>query len=130
MGTTYSIDCTKRDHGELVTWRCEGGYIALDVPTAFVTGVRRDIELRELVGLMLLQLERINPGIMKSILGAEYSGDRSDDERLVKLACVDMSPQVSRGMGTTNKQLYGSNRYALRRVREKRSCPRYGDICG
>lgn len=94
---TDSIDRMKRDHGELTTWRCEGGYIALDVPTAFVTsiarevGARHDIELRHLTGLMLPQLERIPPQIMQSTLGSEYAGNRGDYQRLVLMACRELS---------------------------------------
>lgn len=94
---TDSIDRLKRDHGELITWRCNGGYIALDVPTAFVTSIahaandaRRDIELRTLTGLLLPQLERIAPSIMQGVLGAEYGGNRGDYERLVAMACGDL----------------------------------------
>jgi|TARA_R100001039_G_C1848038_1_gene108145 hypothetical protein len=94
---TDSIEKLKRDHGELATWRCEGGYIALDVPTAFVTsivrevGARHDIELRHLTGLMLPQLERIPPQIMQSTLGSEYAGNRGDYQRLVLMACRELS---------------------------------------
>lgn len=92
-----SIDRLKRDHGELVTWRCQGGYIALDVPTAFITSIataandaRRDIELRTLTGLLLPQLERIPPQLMQHALGSEYAGNRGDYERLVAMACRDL----------------------------------------
>ncbi|MDK9689191.1 hypothetical protein [Halomonas sp. LC1] len=91
-----SIEKLQRDHGELVTWRCPGGYIALDVPTAFVTsisrayGAKRDIELRQLTGLLLPQLERIAPSIMQGVLGGEYVGNRGDYERLVAIACRDL----------------------------------------
>lgn len=94
---TDSIEKLKRDHGELATWRCEGGYIALDVPTAFITSIanaandaRRDIELRTLTGLMLPQLERIPPQLMQHALGSEYAGNRGDYERLVAIACRDL----------------------------------------
>lgn len=94
---TDSIDQLKRDHGELTTWRCDGGYIALDVPTAFVTSIenaandaRRDIELRTLTGLLLPQLERVAPNIMQGVLGADYAGNRGDYERLVALACREL----------------------------------------
>tara|TARA_R100001039_G_C1846434_1_gene106647 strand:+ start:62 stop:595 length:534 start_codon:yes stop_codon:yes gene_type:complete len=96
---TDSIAKLKRDHGELATWRCEGGYIALDVPTAFITSIanaandaRRDIELRTLTGLLLPQLERIAPSIMQGVLGAKYAGNRGDYERLVALAVDDLRP--------------------------------------
>lgn len=91
-----SIDKMRRDYGELVTWRCDGGYIALDVPTAFVTsigrayGAKRDIELRLLTGLLLPQLERIAPSLMQHALGSEYAGNRGDYERLVALACQEL----------------------------------------
>lgn len=91
-----SIDKLRRDHGELVTWRCPGGYIALDVPTAFVTsigrayGAKRDIELRLLTGLLLPQLERIPRQLMQHALGSEYAGNRGDYERLVAIACRDL----------------------------------------
>lgn len=94
---TDSIERLKRDHGELTTWRCDGGYIALEVPTAFVTSIenaandaRRDIELRTLTGLLLPQLERIAPSIMQGVLGGEYAGNRGDYERLVAIACRDL----------------------------------------
>lgn len=94
---TDSIEKLKRDHGELETWRCEGGYIALEVPTAFITSIanaandaRRDIELRTLTGLLLPQLERIAPSILQGVLGAEYAGNRGDYERLVAMACRDL----------------------------------------
>lgn len=94
---TDSIEKLKRDHGELATWRCPGGYIALDVPTAFVTSIataandaRRDIELRTLTGLMLPQLERIAPSLMQHALGSDYAGNRGDYERLVALACQEL----------------------------------------
>jgi len=94
---TDSIEKLKRDHGELATWRCEGGYIALDVPTAFITSIataandaRRDIELRTLTGLLLPQLERITPSILQGALGAEYAGNRGDYERLVAMVCRDL----------------------------------------
>ncbi|PTB98945.1 hypothetical protein C9993_05605 [Marinobacter sp. Z-F4-2] len=96
---TSSIEKLKRDHGELATWRCPGGYIALDVPTAFVTsigrahGAKRDIELRLLTGLLLPQLERIAPSIMQGVLGAKYAGNRGDYERLVAIAVDDLRPQ-------------------------------------
>lgn len=91
-----SIEKLKRDHGELVTWRCPGGYIALSVPTAFVTsisrayGAKRDIELRLLTGLLLPQLERIAPSLMQHALGSEYAGNRGDYERLAAIACRDL----------------------------------------
>ena len=91
-----SIDKLRRDHGELVTWRCPGGYIALSVPTAFVTsiaradGAKRDIEVRLLTGLLLPQLERIVPSLMRHTLGSEYAGDRGDYQRLVALACDEL----------------------------------------
>lgn len=94
---TDSIEKLKRDHGELATWRCKGGYIALDVPTAFVTsigrayGAKRDIELRQLTGLMLPQLERIAPSLMQHALGSEYTGSRGDNQRLVALACRELA---------------------------------------
>lgn len=94
---TDSIEKLKRDHGELETWRCEGGYIALDVPTALIASIanaandaRRDIELRTLTGLLLPQLERIAPSILQGVLGAEYAGNRGDYERLVAMACRDL----------------------------------------
>ncbi|RUR32746.1 hypothetical protein ELY33_05035 [Vreelandella andesensis] len=91
-----SIAKLKRDHGELATWRCDGGYIALDVPTVFVAsvsrayGAKRDIELRTLTGLLLPQLERIAPSILKGVLGAKYAGNRGDYERLVLVACCEL----------------------------------------
>lgn len=92
-----SIDKLKHEHGELATWRCPGGYIALDVPTAFITSIataandaRRDIELRTLTGLLLPQLERIAPSILKGVLGAKYTGNRGDYERLVVMACSEL----------------------------------------
>ncbi|MGO2383074.1 hypothetical protein ACT3OH_19340 [Vreelandella zhanjiangensis] len=95
---TDSIDRLKRDHGELITWRCKGGYIALDVPTEFITSIahaandaRRDIELRTITGLLLPQLERIAPSIMKSVLGTEYAGNRGDYERLVAIAVDELA---------------------------------------
>ncbi len=94
---TDSIEKLKRDHGELATWRCEGGYIALDVPTAFVTsigrayGAKRDIELRTLTGLLLPQLERIAPSLMQHALGSEYAGNRGDYERLVAMAVDELA---------------------------------------
>ncbi|TDV89205.1 hypothetical protein BDK62_12425 [Halomonas alkaliantarctica] len=94
---TDSIEKLKRDHGELATWRCEGGYIALDVPTVFITSIanadndaRRDIELRTLTGLMLPQLERIPPQLIQHALGSEYAGNRGDYERLVAMACREL----------------------------------------
>jgi len=94
---TDSIEKLKRDHGELETWRCEGGYIALEVPAAFITSIanaandaRRDIELRTLTGLLLPQLERIAPSILQGILSAEYAGNRGDYERLVAMVCRDL----------------------------------------
>ncbi|MCP1317855.1 hypothetical protein [Halomonas sp. 707B3] len=94
---TDSIEKLKRDHGELETWRCEGGYIALEVPTAFITSIanaandaRRDIELRTLTGLLLPQLERIAPSILQDVLGAEYASNRGDYERLVAMVCRDL----------------------------------------
>ena len=93
---TDSIEKLKRDHGELATWRCKGGYIALDVPTAFVTsigradGAKRDVELRTLTGLLLPQLERIAPSLMQHALGSDYAGNRGDYERLVALACQEL----------------------------------------
>lgn len=92
-----SIEKLRRGHGELTTWRCDGGYIALDVPTAFVTsisrayGAKRDIELRTLTGLMLPQLERIAPSILQGVLGAEYAGNRGDYERLVAMAADELA---------------------------------------
>ena len=93
-----SIDRLKRDHGELVTWRCKGGYVALDVPTALITSIatapndaRRDIELRTLTGLLLPQLERISPQLMQHSLGSEYAGNRGDYERLVALVCRELA---------------------------------------
>jgi hypothetical protein len=98
---TDSIDKLKRDYGELTTWRCDGGYIALDVPTAFVTSIehaanvaRRDIELRTLTGLLLPQLERIAPSILQGVLGAYYAGELSDYQRLVELACYELSQET------------------------------------
>lgn len=98
---TDSIDKLKHDHGELATWRCKGGYIALDVPTALVTSIvnaandaRRDIELRTLTGLLLPQLERIAPSILQGVLDAEYAGNRSDYERLVLVACRELAGEV------------------------------------
>lgn len=95
---TDSIEKLKRDHGELETWRCEGGYIALDVPTALITSIatapndaRRDIELRTLSDLMLPQLERIPPQLMQHSLGSEYAGNRGDNERLVALVCRELA---------------------------------------
>ena len=93
---TDSIERLRIEHGELATWRCPGGYIALDVPTAFVTsisraqGAKRDIELRTLTGLMLPQLERIAPNLMQHALGSEYAGNRGDYQRLVALACREL----------------------------------------
>ncbi|HBK37480.1 MAG TPA: hypothetical protein DDZ35_11940 [Halomonas sp.] len=92
-----SIDKLKHEHGELATWRCPGGYIALDVPTAFVTsigrayGAKRDIELRTLTGLLLPQLERIAPSLMQHALGSEYAGNRGDYERLVAMAVDELA---------------------------------------
>lgn len=95
---TDSIDRLKRDHGELVTWRCKGGYVALEVPTALITSIataandaRRDIELRTLTGLLLPQLERIPPQLMQHSLGSEYAGNRGDNERLVALVCRELA---------------------------------------
>lgn len=94
---TDSIDALERDYGELATWRCPGGYIALDVPTAFVTsigrayGAKRDIELRLLTGLLLPQLERIVPSLMQHALGSEYAGNRGDYQRLVAMACRELA---------------------------------------
>jgi hypothetical protein len=92
-----SIDRLERDHGELATWRCDGGYIAMELPTAFVTSIahaandaRRDIELRTLTGLLLPQLERIAPSILQGVLGTEYAGNRGDYERLAAIACRDL----------------------------------------
>lgn len=99
---TDSIEKLKRDHGELATWRCPGGYIALDVPTAFVTsigrahGAKRDIELRLLTGLLLPQLERIPHIIMRGALGAETRGRHDDYERLVALACRELATTTTR----------------------------------
>ncbi len=93
---TDSIEKLKRDHGELVTWHCKGGYIALDIPSAFIAsigrthGARRDIELQTLTGLLLPQLERIAPSILKGVLGAKYAGNRGDYERLVLMACSEL----------------------------------------
>lgn len=94
---TDSIDKLRRDHGELATWRCEGGYIALDVPTALVTSIahaandaRRDIELRTLTGLLLPQLERIPNIIMRGALGAQTSGRHDDYQRLVAMAVDEL----------------------------------------
>lgn len=98
---TDSIEKLKRDHGELVTWRCKGGYIVLDIPSAFVTsiareyGTRRDIELRNLTGLMLPQLERIAPSIMQGVLGGDYQGNRADYPRLVVMACQELAAQAA-----------------------------------
>ncbi len=92
-----SIDKLRRDHGELATWRCPGGYIALDIPSAFIAsigrthGARRDIELRTLTGLLLPQLERIVPSLMRHTLGSDYAGDRGDYQRLVALACRELA---------------------------------------
>lgn len=93
-----SIAKLKRDHGELATWRCKGGYIALDVPTAFVTSIvrapndaRRDIELRTLTGLLLPQLERIPHIIMRGTLGAQTNGRNDDYQRLVVMAVEELA---------------------------------------
>lgn len=65
-----SIEKMKRDYGELTCWRCEGGYIAIDLPSALVTsinreyGAKRDTELRLLMSLIKPQLERIHPNII------------------------------------------------------------------
>ena len=97
-----SIDKLRRDHGELATWRCPGGYIALSVPTAFVTsiaradGAKRDVELRTLTGLLTPQLERIVPSLMQHALGSEYAGDRGDYQRLVALACRELGTTTTR----------------------------------
>lgn len=95
---TDSIEKLRRDHGELATWRCKGGYIALDVPTVLVASIsrapddaRRAIELRTLTGLLLPQLERIAPSILQGVLGAEYAGNRGDYERLVLVACRELA---------------------------------------
>lgn len=92
-----SIAKLKRDHGELATWRCKGGYIALDVPTALVTSIahatndaRREIELRTLTGLLLPQLERIPHIIMRGVLGAQTSGRHDDYQRLVAMAVDEL----------------------------------------
>lgn len=94
---TDSIEKLKRDHGELVTWHCKGGYIVLDMPLGIINAVGltvndayRLIRIRELTDLLLPQLERIAPSILKGVIGAEYSGDRSDYERLVALACREV----------------------------------------
>ncbi|WP_427047310.1 hypothetical protein [Halomonas casei] len=98
---TDSIEKLKRDHGELVTWRCKGGYIVLDIPRAFVTsiareyGTRRDIELRNLISLMLPQLERIAPSIMQGVLGDDYQGNSADYPRLVVMACQELAAQAA-----------------------------------
>ncbi|NYS62601.1 hypothetical protein [Vreelandella salicampi] len=92
-----SIDRLERDHGELTTWRCAGVNIALGVPSALITsiaradGARRDVELRMLTGLMLPQLERISSLQMQRALGSEYTGKRSDYQRLMELACRELS---------------------------------------
>lgn len=92
-----SIDRLECEYGELATWRSEGGYIALDVPTALITSIanasndaRCDIELRTLTGLMLPQLERVSPQLMQRALGSEYTGNRGDYERLVAVVCRDL----------------------------------------
>lgn len=94
----HSIAKLKRDHGELATWHCKSGHIALDVPTAFVTSIsnatndaRRDIEIRTLTGLMLPQLERIPHIIMRGALGAQTRGRHDDYERLVMLAIEELA---------------------------------------
>ena len=88
-----SIERMRRHYGELITWRYAG--YKLHVPSALVasinreTGVRRDLELRVLTGVLLPQLEQI-------------TDKRSDYERLVALAVkelwesneVDATPQV------------------------------------
>lgn len=92
-----SIAKLKRDHGGLVTWRCDGGYIALDVPSAFVAsiyraeGAKRDIELRTLTGLLLPQLERIPHIIMRGTLGAQTNGRNDDYQRLVAMAVDELA---------------------------------------
>ena len=98
---TDSIERLKRDHGELATWRCKGGYIALDVPTALVTSIaqapneaRRDIELRTLTGLLLPQLERIAPTILQGVLGVEYAGNRGDYQRLVAMVVDELGQEA------------------------------------
>jgi hypothetical protein len=98
---TDSIDKLKHEHGELATWRCKGGYIALDVPTALVTSIarasneaRRDIELRMLTGLLLPQLERIAPTILQGVLGVEYAGNRGDYQRLVTMVVDELGQEA------------------------------------
>ena len=93
-----SIAKLKRDHGELATWCCKGGFITLDVPMAFVTSIthatndaRQEIELRTLTGLLLPQLERIPHIIMRGALGAETRGRHDDYERLVMLAIEELA---------------------------------------
>ncbi|RUR32750.1 hypothetical protein ELY33_05055 [Vreelandella andesensis] len=94
---TDNIERLKRDHGELVTWRCPGGYIVLDMPLGITNAVGltsndayRLIRIRELTDLLLPQLERIAPSILQGVIGVECSGDRSDYERLVALACREI----------------------------------------
>nr|WP_298059821.1 hypothetical protein [uncultured Halomonas sp.] len=92
---TDSLD-RLRHFGDLTTWRCEGGYIALDIPLMLAdavqrgSGARRDIELRLLTGYLLPQLERIPPQLMEHALDSEYAGDGGDYQRLVALACREL----------------------------------------
>ncbi len=74
---TDSIERLKRDHGELATWRCKGGYIA-----------------RTLTGLLLPQLERIAPTILQGVLGVEYAGNRGDYQRLVAMVVDELGQEA------------------------------------
>lgn len=89
-----SVEKLRREHGELATWRCPGGYIALVMPTALVASISRadgaEREIEVLTGLLLPQLERIVPSLMQHALGSEYAGDRDDYQRLVALACREL----------------------------------------
>lgn len=97
-----SIETLQRNYGELFTWRCKGGYIALDIPSALVASIarendaKRDIEIRTLTGLLLPQLERISRSILQGVLGGDYLGNGADYQRLVEMACRELAGEAAR----------------------------------
>ncbi|NOG32869.1 hypothetical protein HLB35_15855 [Halomonas sp. TBZ9] len=88
-------------YGELVTYRAARGCLAIDMPLSLVAkvnesmGVKRDIALQTLAGLLVPQLDLVRPKIMQDALGDAYTGKRGDYLTLVTNACNELKAETT-----------------------------------
>jgi len=91
-----TIDAMAAQYGEIITWRTASNCLSIDMPLALVAevnsnnGVKYDIALQTITGLLVPQLGRIPPCIMQTALGSAYTGKRGDYIMLVANACNEL----------------------------------------